>query len=82
MSLAEAKLILTKYVASSGVNRKGDGEEVALSLPEAEWTLAECALLLVGCDRREHFLGKRIVRYSMLMGQRGGSFANWNWKSC
>ncbi len=35
-SLAEAKLTLAEYVASSGVNCKGDREEVSLILEKVE----------------------------------------------
>ena len=78
-SLAEAESTLAKYITSLGVNCKGGGEEVSSSLAKVESTLAKCALLLDQFDRREHFLGKIITRYCMLMGWRGGrSFANWN----
>jgi hypothetical protein len=64
-------LTLTDYVAFLGVNCKGDGEEMSSSLVEVEATLAKCTLLLVGFDRKERLLGKRIVRYCMLIGRMG-----------
>jgi hypothetical protein len=69
---AKAEPTLTKYIASLGENCKGDGEEVSSSLVEVELTLLKCKLLLVGFNRRERFLGKRIAWYCMLKGWRGG----------